>query len=319
MLREPVFSLIVDPEHIVVLRILKEVKKEFSAQTGCWLHFIWVSRTVACYGIDGEAARDYLMQTCELVHRCSAAGGYQGYCVVEHNFDRKYKNLIKKYVDYVERESAAKMAIKRDDLLSGSLCVQFYGTQQQIDVALQVIRNEIFTRPEEEINNPGPFPATPLAPTETPRCAKDKGRRGNGRGAGAMNMFQGQMQQQQVGGRGRGGRRGGNNQALSPAQHFPYQYTQGIESLEMGMGMPISHIAQYQAGYGSAPQQQQQIEYQTLESDKKIPPEFTTDLNELKHMVKNEGGEQLIIGMLEKMTKLGISANDLHTYLSSFK
>jgi len=130
MLKEPVFTLKVNPEIVVVLRILKDVKKDFSvqvrpfsqtissislyllalllarlyaSQTGCWLHFIWVSRTVSCYGLDSQSASDYVHHIIDGVRRCALSlGGCNGYIVAEQPFERKYKNLIKKYVDYIE-------------------------------------------------------------------------------------------------------------------------------------------------------------------------------------------------------------------------
>eukprot|EP01012_Entosiphon_sulcatum_P000374 TRINITY_DN1005_c0_g1_i1.p1 TRINITY_DN1005_c0_g1~~TRINITY_DN1005_c0_g1_i1.p1 ORF type:complete len:381 (-),score=64.01 TRINITY_DN1005_c0_g1_i1:113-1255(-) len=155
MLKEPVYNLRVDPAFVVALRILKEVKKDFSAQTGCWLHFIWVSRTVSCYGVDGAAASQYLSNVIEVVRRCiKAPKGYNGCIVTERQCDRRYKNLLKRYVDYIEAESGAKMAIKKDDLPSGTLTLQFYGTVVNINSAMDVLASNIFSNPPDKAAAP---------------------------------------------------------------------------------------------------------------------------------------------------------------------
>eukprot|EP00906_Rhabdomonas_costata_P003311 RCo005063 len=162
ILKEPVFTLKVNPEIVVVLRILKDVKKDFSVQTGCWLHFIWVSRTVSCYGLDSQSASDYVHHIIDGVRRCAMSpGGCNGYIVAEQAFERKYKNLIKKYVDYIESKSGSKLAVKKDDVAMGQVVVQFYGTPADITEAFRVIEADIMTRP---IDESGPFPATPCPP-----------------------------------------------------------------------------------------------------------------------------------------------------------
>eukprot|EP00906_Rhabdomonas_costata_P014882 RCo021352 len=147
MLREPVFTLRVNPDFVVVLRILKDVKKDFSAATGCWLHFIWVSRTVACYGLDGQAASEYAQQVIQAVRRCAANPrlGYNGYLLREQSYDRKYKNLVKKFVDFVESKSGAKVAIKKDDVSGGLIVLQFYGQPASIDEACAVLSREVLS------------------------------------------------------------------------------------------------------------------------------------------------------------------------------
>jgi len=175
MLKEPVFTVRVNPDMVVVLRILKDVKKDFSVQTGCWLHFIWVSRTVSCYGLDSTGAAEYVQHIIDGVRRCAMSPtGYNGYVVTELAYERKFKNLLKKYVDYVESKSGAKLAIKKDDITSGAIVVQFYGIPLDIQEAFRVIQNDILTRSVDEW---GPFPATPCAPLKASLNEEAKGNR----------------------------------------------------------------------------------------------------------------------------------------------
>jgi hypothetical protein len=169
MLKEPVFTLRVNPDFVVVLRILKDVKKDFSSATGCWLHFIWVSRTVACYGMDGNTASEYVQHIIQCVRRCAAnpLTGYNGFFVTERQYDRKYKNLIKKHVDYLENKTGSKVAIKKDDVASGALVVQFYGHNNDIQEAYRVLDSEILCHYVDETEPQSQFFGNSSATTGT--------------------------------------------------------------------------------------------------------------------------------------------------------
>jgi hypothetical protein len=165
MLHQPVLSFSVDPNEVIVMRILKAVKKEFSNQTGCWLHFKWPTRTVSIYGLDGEAASQYINTIMEQLRTSLASGGpnTDGLIITEQVYDRRYKTLIKKYVGYIEAHSGAQLVIKKDDPTFGQIIVQFYGIQANIQRAQEVISEEVLVRPVDEA---GPCPAKACSPGE---------------------------------------------------------------------------------------------------------------------------------------------------------
>ena len=47
--------------------------------------------------------------------------------------------MVKKYADFVEAKSGAKVAIKKDDVSGGLIVLQFYGQQANIDEATAVL------------------------------------------------------------------------------------------------------------------------------------------------------------------------------------
>ena len=64
---------------------------------------------------------------------CAANGGKNanGLQLVDFDYDRRYKTLLKKYVGYVESQSNVHMVITKDNIAHGQISVQFYGLQVQ--------------------------------------------------------------------------------------------------------------------------------------------------------------------------------------------
>jgi len=165
MLQQPVVSFCIDPKEIITMRILKNCKKEFSKETGCWLHFKWPSRVISVYGIEGAAASAYVCTLLGELRSCIANEGVgrNGRQLMEHMFDRRYKTLIKKYVEYIETRSGAQLVILSDKTEAGYMIVQFYGQKAKIAAALNVISEEVLVLPT---TTTGPCPAKVCCPGE---------------------------------------------------------------------------------------------------------------------------------------------------------
>jgi hypothetical protein len=225
MLHQPVLSFSVDPNEVIAMRILKAVKKEFSNQTGCWLHFKWPTRTVSIYGLDGDAASQYISTIMEQLRSSLASGGpnTDGLIITEQVYDRRYKTLIKKYVGYIETQSGAQLVIKKDDPTFGQIIVQFYGIQANIQRAQEVINEEVLVRPVDEA---GPCPAKACSPGEIVPPDQFSGRQAPAKPGGRRPTQQQQQQQQGPGGmQGRTPRQNQRQQAppqpSTPTQQSP--------------------------------------------------------------------------------------------------
>ena len=146
MLEGPVLTMKLDAHMVVGMRLFNDIKKDFSAQTGCWLHFIWVSRTVTCYGIDGKAADEYLRRSLQALWNCMmdtptsfANLPPDKMVVVDQRYDRRLSKFIKKKVDDIEQHSGAILAIKSEDIGMNLVNVQFFGTVQCVEAASEYI------------------------------------------------------------------------------------------------------------------------------------------------------------------------------------
>eukprot|EP00667_Euglena_gracilis_P011721 EG_transcript_11977 len=149
MLREPLFVLRINPKVIVGMRLLNETKKQFSLETGCWMHFAWATHTIGCYGLNGAAAGRYVHDVLSTVERCVAACASgvppAADCpiVMEETYDRRLKPLIKKYVNVIEARTNAKLAVQSDDAETRHITVQFYGKTANIAQARHMIVSEL--------------------------------------------------------------------------------------------------------------------------------------------------------------------------------
>uniref|UniRef100_A0A7S1I2C1 K Homology domain-containing protein n=1 Tax=Eutreptiella gymnastica TaxID=73025 RepID=A0A7S1I2C1_9EUGL len=149
MLEGPVLTMKLDADMVVGMRLFNDIKKDFSAQTGCWLHFIWVSRTVTCYGLDGKAADEYLRRSLQALWSClmDAPTSFANLppdkmVVVDRCYDRRLSKFIKKKVDEIEQHSGAILAIKSEDVGMNLVKVQLFGTIQCVEAASEYIETQ---------------------------------------------------------------------------------------------------------------------------------------------------------------------------------
>eukprot|EP00667_Euglena_gracilis_P009797 EG_transcript_9961 len=152
MLQEPLFTVRINPKVIVGMRLLNDAKKHFSVETGCWLHFAWASHTISCYGLNGTAAGQYIHTILQNVDHCaSSPAGVDGNIVTEDSYDRRLKPLIKKYVNFIESQTKAKVAVQKDDPDAKEIVVQFYGREEDIAKAKHMILNDLEEMQQKEL------------------------------------------------------------------------------------------------------------------------------------------------------------------------
>jgi uncharacterized protein YvpB len=160
LLKEPVFTVQVDPEFMVAMSVLRNSKKHFSMQTNCWLHLQWASRKISCYGLNGGAANMHVQQ---ILHNVQSSANTpdpgRGHHLAEEIYDRALKPFVKQNIMDIENETGCKLAIQKDLPEKGLMVVQFYGTQEQIERGKQMVREA-----QSQIQNSGGIRAleTPL-------------------------------------------------------------------------------------------------------------------------------------------------------------
>eukprot|EP01006_Ploeotia_vitrea_P046607 TRINITY_DN67041_c6_g1_i4.p1 TRINITY_DN67041_c6_g1~~TRINITY_DN67041_c6_g1_i4.p1 ORF type:complete len:374 (-),score=5.32 TRINITY_DN67041_c6_g1_i4:230-1351(-) len=167
MLKMPVFVWRVDPEFIVALRVLKERKQDFSNHTNCWVHFTWASRSAECFGVESRPATEYLNNLLTEIRTAKLQPDMTEKYVFEASYPRSAKQLLKKAVDTIERQSHAQVALKLDLESKGEIVVQFYGMYEAMCHARHLLEVEVSSRGaiEEATRNTGFFAnAHPMRP-----------------------------------------------------------------------------------------------------------------------------------------------------------
>eukprot|EP01004_Peranema_trichophorum_P001338 NODE_1159_length_2093_cov_58.914213_g476_i2.p1 GENE.NODE_1159_length_2093_cov_58.914213_g476_i2~~NODE_1159_length_2093_cov_58.914213_g476_i2.p1 ORF type:complete len:397 (+),score=39.15 NODE_1159_length_2093_cov_58.914213_g476_i2:32-1192(+) len=149
VLSRPCLSLQIQPEFVVALRLLNQVKRDFSEKTGCWLHFIWCKRIVQCYGIDSNNANQYITSLIDYVKANDKAGTDPSKpFAILRTYDRSASSVLKKNIEYIESFSGALIGIV--EVKSSGATVQLFGTLQSLETALELIDREVLNKSNEE-------------------------------------------------------------------------------------------------------------------------------------------------------------------------